>query len=124
MKELTEYFGLQQKIFDYFGYKQDWVTIPLSDATDCFWHLSGEKHGDTCYYMEEPFTKENIKAGDVLFSGQIYTQRFLPKWVYRGPEYTMVAVDTQVDNNKYLMVFDNSKELKDKELQEQLEESW
>jgi hypothetical protein len=46
------------------------------------------------------------------YAAEIYTQRFLPKWVYRGAEYTMVCVDTRTDGNKFLMVFDNKKEIK------------
>lgn len=29
MKQLDEYFKLQKEIYDYFGYKEDWVVIPI-----------------------------------------------------------------------------------------------
>ena len=45
------------------------------------------------------------------YEDQIYTQRFLPKWVYRAEDYTMISVDTQCDGNKFLAIFDNTKEL-------------
>ena len=31
MKLLDQYFKLQKEIYDYFGYKEDWVVIPLYD---------------------------------------------------------------------------------------------
>lgn len=33
MKLLNEYFKLQKEIYDYFGYKEDWVVIPIDDAS-------------------------------------------------------------------------------------------
>lgn len=107
MKLLKEYFALRKQIHDYFGYVEDWVDIPLEDGTDFYWYLTGEGHGDSVRFAEE------IEAVHDMYEDQIYTQRFLPKWVYRGEEYTMVCVDTQTDGNKFLRIFDNSKEIKD-----------
>lgn len=58
-------------------------------------------------------TLEELESeeGD-YYEHEIYTQRFLPKWVYRGEDYTMICVDTRVDGNKFLQVFDNKKEIK------------
>jgi hypothetical protein len=45
MKLLKEYFDLQQKIYDHFGYREDWVTIPLDDQTGRHWGLIQEENG-------------------------------------------------------------------------------
>jgi hypothetical protein len=124
MKLLQEYFELETKIHEYFGYKEDWVKIPLSDETEHYWFLTGESYGDKCYYSPEPLTAESIRDGEALYSGSIYTQRFLPKWVYRGLEYAMVCVDTHCDGNKFLMIFDNSKEFRDEELTKECAQRW
>lgn len=116
MKLLKDYSNIQQKIFDYFGYKEDWVCIPLSDETDKHWFLDGDGYGNKVFYHEK-FTMDDATGGQ-FYSGSIYTQRFLPKWVYRGEDYTMVSVDTHTDGNKFLMIFDNSKEIKDKKVRE------
>lgn len=114
MKSLKDYFKLQEEIFQYFGYKEDWVCIPLSDETSQYWTLQlDSRGGGECIRSPEPITRESIEDGSNIYSGSIYTQRFLPKWVYRGPEYTMVCVDTHCDGNKFLMVFDNTKECPD-----------
>jgi hypothetical protein len=115
MKLLKEYFELQQKIFDYFNYQEDWRVIPLIDETKHYWFVTGENHGHSCVWWPEPITKKMVEDG-AIYAGSIYTQRFLPKWVYRGEEYTMVCVDTHTDGNKFLMVFDNTKECKDPEI--------
>jgi hypothetical protein len=111
MKLLDQHVELRKQLHDYFGYVEDWTVIPISDSRDYFWHLTGEKHGDVVKYA---LAKENIFDGtdEDGFESDIYTQRFLPKWVYRGPEYTMVCVDTHTDGNKFLMIFDNTKEVK------------
>jgi hypothetical protein len=107
---LKEYFDLQKKIHTYFGYTEDWVTIPLLNGTEYFWSVCETKK--IVYYHENPLTQDSVEGG-AHYSGRIYTQRFLPKWVYRSDRYTMVSVDTQTDGNKYLMVFDNDKECPD-----------
>lgn len=109
MEKLESYFKLQNEIFDYFGYVEDRVVIPIDSQTDMYWFLN---------------TKEDSVADEVVFAKveedfltgkhyvhEIYKQRFLPKWVYRGEDYTMIVVNTNVDGNKFLQIFDNSKEL-------------
>lgn len=110
MKLLKEYFALQAKIYEHFGYVEDYVVIPLDDHTDEFWYLTpDETH---IYHSSKEFTVDMVTAGNELYSGTVYTQRFLPKWVYRTDDYTMICVDTHCDGNKFLMVFDNAKELR------------
>jgi hypothetical protein len=114
MKLLNDYFRLRLELFDYFGYVENWKAIPVDDATMYYWKLSGESFGDEGYSNEVLFadTLEELESQDGNFySNEIYTQRHLPKWVYRGADYTMVVVDTHVDGNKFLQIFDNSKEV-------------
>lgn len=108
MKLLDKYFELQKQVHDYFGYKEDWVVIPLDDATEYYWQLDGnEKQGTVCFAETE---EELTEKDGQYYENEIYTQRFLPEWVYRGDDFTMICVDTHVDGNKFLQVFDNSKE--------------
>jgi hypothetical protein len=126
MKLLKKYFDVQKELFDYFGYKEDWKVIPLDDQLGRYWMICGPEDENTTAvaYSDKPFTPELIKAGAELYGGNIYTQRFLPKWVYRGKEYTMVAVDTHTDGNKFLMVFENEKECKDDAMKKLYHEHW
>lgn len=105
MDLLKNYFKLQQEIFDYFGYVEDWVTIPLHDLTDVFWNFDGETV--KFVYDETAWKKEDY------YEYVLYRQRFLPKWVYETNDYTMICVDTQVDGNKYLAIFDNKMRTED-----------
>jgi hypothetical protein len=103
MKDLLDnYFALQEQIYNYFGYKEDWVVIPIENATEYYWKVDDNK-------VEFAEKLEDFAEGDG-YSNEIYTQRFLPKWVYRGKDYTMIVVDTHTDGNKFLQIFDNSKE--------------
>jgi hypothetical protein len=122
--KINEYFDLQKEIYNYFGYQEDWVTIPLDYNLDSYWMLTGDKERDArVVWSDEPLTKESIESGKI-YSGVIYTQRFLPKWVYRTDDFTMVSVDTRCDGNKFLMVFDNSKECNDNSLCELYVKKW
>lgn len=117
-----------QAIHDYFGYKEDWVTIPLEDLTDQHWFLTGDGSGGPnsahLVYSAEPLTKEVVRAGRKIYSGPVYTQRFLPRWVYRTERYTLVSYDTRTDGNKYLAVLDNARECHDPTVVEVWRHCW
>lgn len=103
---IDEYFELQEKLHGFFGYKEDWVTIPMVDHRQYYWKLSGEGYGDEVTYADdEEFDEEST------YSAEIYTQRFLPKWVYRADGFTMICMNPQTDGNRWLGIFDNAKEV-------------
>lgn len=110
-KPLDDFITAQTALFDYFGYKEDWVAIPIDDAREYFWQIiGGEGHGGEVKFVE---SLETLNSDGDYYSNEIYTQRFLPKWVYRGKDFTMICVDTHTDGNKFLQIFDNSKEIKE-----------
>lgn len=112
MKLLDEYFKLQDQIYKYFGYVEDWVVIPIEDSRDVYWRLNGEGPG-TVRFAD---TEELLDDPDMnYYENEIYTQRFLTKWIYRGEKFTMICVDTHTDGNRFLQIFDNSKEIATKE---------
>jgi len=108
MKLLDDYFKIQKEIYDYFGYKEDWVVIPIDDAREYFWKMIGDPAIAVRFSETEEKLKDEIEMG--YYEYGIYTQRFLSKWVYRAKDFTMICVDTRVDGNKFLQIFDNSKE--------------
>lgn len=119
------YFKLQEAIHEYFGYREDWKVIPMSDETDQHWFVKQDKDGRGFYcHSSKPFTEETVTAGAEIYGGTIYTQRFLPKWVYRGEDYTMVCADTHTDGNKFLMLFSNDKECTDQKLIDLYKDKW
>lgn len=109
MKLLDDYFELQKQIYEYFGYVEDWVVIPLDDCREYYWFTDKQENNFVRYAQ----TKEDLldEGRGNYYECEIYTQRFLPKWVYRGDKYTMVCSDTHTDGNKFLQVFDNDKEV-------------
>lgn len=107
MKMLNDYFKLQKEIYEYFGYVEDWVVIPIEDSTDSVWELGA----DEVRYADTLDQLNNIDAGD-YYINELYHQRFLPKSIYKAKDYTMLVVDTRCDGNKFLQIFDNSKQIK------------
>lgn len=105
MKLLDDYFKLEEEIHNYFGYVEDWVAIPMDDATMYTWHLNPDS---VSFWLNDEELEKNE-----WYTNQIYTQRFLKKWVYVGKAYTMVVVDTQVDGNKFLQIFSNKLEVQE-----------
>ena len=107
MELLDRYNALRAELFAYFGYVEDWCVLLLDDAREYFWKLDGEGPGTVKFAdTEEELSNEEGQ----YYENEIYTQRHLPKWVYRGADFTMIAVDTHMDGNKFLQVFANANE--------------
>jgi len=102
MKLLDDYSKLQKEIYDYFGYKEDYVAIPIDDQRECFWILD-----EDAGFVKFAKTKEKFDTDGDYCQNEIYTQG-----VYRGEDFTMICVDTHTNGNKFLQVFSNSKEVK------------
>jgi len=107
MKLLDKYFKLQELIYKYFGYKEDWRIYPLNDNTEYFWYLDLEKNRVIYAKNMKDFT-----TGD-YFSSKIYFCRFLEKHIYHAKRYTMILENTRTDHNIFLSIFSNKKELKE-----------
>jgi len=120
-KLIDDYFALQKKVHEAFGYVEDWVKIPMEDSREYFWFIEGDDdNGDDdngeVLFAETKEALDDIDSDDIdsgdYYLNEIYTQRFLSKWVYRTEDFTMICVDTHCDGNKYLQIFDNEKEIK------------
>lgn len=109
MKLVDDYFELQSQIFKYFGYVEDWRVIPIEDRREFYWLLDNES---VWYSLEKDLVLryEECPNGN-LYQDEIYTQRHLPKYIYRGDAYSLICVDTHTDGNKFLAIFHNAKEL-------------
>ncbi len=102
MKILDDYFSLQEQIYDYFGYVEGWVVYPLDDARKFFWKLDWDNK--EVHFAD---TEENLENRyDNCYSNEMYGK----KSIYKGEEYTLILVDTHTGGNKFLQIFDNSKE--------------
>ena len=109
MNLISDYFSLRKQLHDYFDYVEDWRILPMEDSRGYYWRIiGGEGRGGSVGYSED-VTLLDTQEGD-YYESSIYTQRFLPKWVYRGKDYTMICVDTHCDGNQYLQVFENALE--------------
>ena len=107
---IDDYFKLQEKIYKYFGYQEDWVVIPIDDRREYYWYLP-EGGSEVSYWKSKELAKNKDFTDKDGYIDEIYTQRFLPKWVYKAKEMTMIVVDTHTDGNKFLAIYDNSKQL-------------
>lgn len=111
MELLDKYNETVKGIHDYFGYVEDWKVIPLDDRRGLFWRLEQDDTGHGRVVYAETQKQVETESGS-HYEDEIYTQRFLPKWVYRGDAYTMICVDPHVDGNKFLAIFSNALEVK------------
>lgn len=103
---LNQITTLTQQIYEHVGYSEGWTFLPLDDCTDHVWALTrgGVEYADSV----DDFTE----TGD-YYSNEFYRDAISS--VYRGAEFTAIAVDTHCDGNKFLQIFDNTKEITGRE---------
>lgn len=106
MDLIKDYLKAKQAVYDHVGFKEDWVVCPLDDCTHYYWNVEGKtvKYADTQHELE---TEDGS-----YYEDDLYTQRFYPKWVYEGDDFTMVFCNPGVDGMKWFRLFDNSKRIK------------
>lgn len=113
------FFAARELIFKHVGYEENWRVLPLDDSRDQFWSVDPAErewvkfspNREALEYWLAEHDDEYGPHGDILYESVIYTQRHLPKWVYRGAELTLVVADTQMDGNKLLQLFRNENEV-------------
>jgi len=105
----------QQAVYDHVGYVEgyveEWCVIPIDDQTNRFWKIVGTESDGVVRFASTVAILQDDEA-EMYYEYVIYTQRFLPKWVYRGATYTMIVSDTRTDGNKVLAIFSNNREVK------------
>jgi len=125
LKLISKWDELRKQVHEYFGYKEDWVCLPMETHLGEHWMICGpENERSSVVNSKEEFTLSSISAGNSIYGSRIYTQRFLPKWVYRGEDLTMISVETGCDGNRILMIFENKLECKDDTLKNLYNECW
>jgi hypothetical protein len=99
----------RHELFTYFGYKENWRVLPIQDSTEFFWSVSLVNRLVKFAETEKELEDETGK----YYESEIYRQRHLKQWVYRGKDYTMILTDPKVDSNQFLEIFSNEKERPD-----------
>lgn len=107
MELLDKYFEIQEMIYDYFGYKEDWRVLPLDDKRDYLWYISD-------YEVLFAKTLKDFEKSD----GEYYSNELYRNIIHETEDYTMIAVDTHTDGNKFLAIYDNNKRLKENPINE------
>jgi len=100
------YNSVLEAIHEAFGYEEKWVTIPIEDRREYYWTLYENKDGSG----KVKYSHREHSEPDDLYTDEIFKQESLPQWVYRIDNYTMICVDTNLDGNKFLAIYDNEKE--------------
>ena len=123
---IERHFKLQLEVYNYFNYFPNWVYIPMDFRPKTHWMICGPEDNSSTSIVYSPieFTEKSIEEGSNIYGGSLYTQRFLPKWVYRGENYTMISVDTHCDGNKLLLIFENVLECNDDKLKNLYNMRW
>jgi hypothetical protein len=109
---LDDYLALLAEIHKYFDYRENWRVIPIDDRRGLWWYINGSDSSGMVIFQhnDASYSQEVLRDGQ-YYKDEIYTQRFLLKWVYRTATHTMICVDTHTDMNKFLAIFDNALEV-------------
>jgi len=105
---LNGYFNLRREIQDYFGYKEDWEVLPLSDEREMYWMLVEDKT-PFIVYSTEPLTTDTINDIGICIQF-VYGHYKTRRTAYRRDDLVAVPLGPDIDGNKFLMIFDAAKE--------------
>lgn len=97
---------LRAKIFEHFGYVEDWRIYPIVDDRNFYWKNINDEE---ILFAED--VEDLVEEDSDYYSYEVFKDRFLPKWIYRSEDLTMVLVDTHTDGNRYLAIFANDNEI-------------
>lgn len=106
MKLLDNYNEVLDELYNYFGFEEDWTVYPIDDRRKYWWELDSSEV--RFYDSKEAYEQQDDGH---TYADEILNHRFYPKAVYEGLEFTMIMVDTHTDGNKFLAIYDNSKQV-------------
>lgn len=107
MDLVESYFKLREEVFASFGYVENWRAFPMEDRRMFVWYY---EEGQVFYAKKAEDFDE--RKGE-YYSDDVYKYRHLKEHVFRNEKYTMILVDTHMDGNILLHIFDNEKEIKE-----------
>lgn len=106
MKLLDDYNKALEKLLNSSGFKYGWTVYPIEDRREYWWKINSI---EVVYYdSKDAYEKQDDTR---TYSDEILHNRLYPKAVYETDGYTLIMVDTHVDGNKFLAIYDNSKKL-------------
>lgn len=106
MELLDKYNELQQEIYDYFDFVEQWQVFPIDDRRQYWW----KNDNDEVRFFNSKEAYESEDDGN-SYSDEILKSRHHSKSVLKGADFTMIIVDTHTDGNKFLAIFDNKKQI-------------
>lgn len=116
MQALTQYFEAEKAVHEHIGFTEQWKVYPLEDSTEMYWHVNRNDvyFAETIDALRYGLSEEGMFDNPEELPEEDYYKNNLirTEYIYRGSEYTGILVDTQTDGNKFLQIFDNSKEVK------------
>jgi hypothetical protein len=105
-KDLDVYLRLQEKIYEYFQYKEGWRVFPIDDSRSYYW---GVQHSSGCVRFADS-EAEFMTGNGNCYEATLRHSGGAPA-IYPGKDYTLVVCDTNTDGNIFLSIFDNRKQL-------------
>lgn len=97
-------------LLEEFGIPQTWHRFYPESMLENHWLILNNRK---IVWSPEPFTKESIEAGSVIYSAAIANYWEISKAACRKDGLIMILADTETDNNVALFVFDEDLECKD-----------
>lgn len=109
---LNTHATVTKSIHEYFGYEQQMAVIPIEDMREYYWQLIQEEDGSGVVRFADNPT-DLTTPGENYWQFRIYTQRHLPRHVYRTNAYTMVVAGNEHEMPAYkvLQIFNNFLEI-------------
>lgn len=106
MKQLDAYKKSLESVYNYFGFEEDWAVFPIDDRRKYYWKINA--HEVNFYDSVKAYEEQD---GNHSYTDELLYHSHYPKAIYDGKDYTAILVNTHVDGNKFLAIYDNSKQV-------------
>lgn len=107
--------SLEEEILEKLGFIKQWRDYKLRDRTEEYWRIENNSVVTAAnkVALQSGLADMGFWDGDFYEVSEDYCQdQIINDLIFRIEDYTAIAVDTQMDRNSYLDIFDNQKELK------------
>ncbi len=109
MNLIERFDNAKQDLYDHVGFKEDWVIYAIVNRTEMFWKITSNQKEVRFAETKKKFIST---ADSGYYFNEILTHRNYNKSIYRGKEFTMILVNTNIDGNKFFAFYSNDKEIK------------
>lgn len=104
MELLDKYKESLKAIHEYFNFEEDWCVYPIDDRREMYWFTVESS------IIQFKKLEDYTNLSDEIYTDTIWRYSGYPQ-ILKGPNYSMILINTQTDGNVFWAIYCNDKEV-------------